>query len=105
MPAMDCFKRYTGLYGLPSSVYIDRHTTYKSNAKPTIADDLLGRKPMSQFESYGNACSRSLTRKQPSGKGEDAPGSNTLTATLTEAAPPTVLPGDSDVLLVSGGIP
>ena len=50
MPAMDCFKRYTGLYGLPSSVYIDRHTTYKSNAKPTIADDLLGRKPMSQFE-------------------------------------------------------
>ncbi|MBI5327581.1 MAG: hypothetical protein HZB80_04725 [Deltaproteobacteria bacterium] len=28
----------------------DRHTTYKSNAKPTIEDDLLGRKPMSQFE-------------------------------------------------------
>lgn len=27
-----------------------------------------------------------------------APGANTLTATLTEAAPPTVLPGDSDVL-------
>lgn len=50
MPAMDCFKRYTGLYGLPGSIYIDRHTTYKSNAKPTIEDDLLDRKPMSQFE-------------------------------------------------------
>ena len=50
MPAMDCFKRYVGLYGLTGSVYIDRHTTYKSNAKPTIEDDLLGRKPMSQFE-------------------------------------------------------
>src|SRR3990170_1409827 len=71
IPAMDCFKHYTGLYGLPISVYLDRHTTYKSNAKPTLADDLLGRKPMSQFESYGRACSRSLTRKQPSGKGED----------------------------------
>ena len=50
MPAMDCFKRYTGLYGLPLSVYIDRHTTYKSNARPTIEDDLLGRTPLSQFE-------------------------------------------------------
>lgn len=50
MPAMDCFKRYTGFYGLPMSIYLDRHTTYKSNAKPTIEDDLLGRKPMSQFE-------------------------------------------------------
>ncbi len=50
IPAMDCLKRYTGLYGLPGSVYLDRHTTYKSNAKPTIEDDLNGRKPMSQFE-------------------------------------------------------
>lgn len=50
IPAMDCFKRYTGLYGLPLSVYIDRHTTYKSNAKPTIEDDLFDRKPLSQFE-------------------------------------------------------
>jgi len=50
LPAMDCFKRYTGLYGLPVSVYLDRHTTYQSNARPTIEDDLFGRKPMSQFE-------------------------------------------------------
>jgi hypothetical protein len=50
MPAMDCFKRYTGLYGLPISIYIDRHTTYKSNAKPTIEDELNGRRPRSQFE-------------------------------------------------------
>lgn len=50
IPAMDCLKRYIKRYGLPQSVYIDRHTTYKSNAKPTIEDDLNGRKPMSQFE-------------------------------------------------------
>ncbi|MGR3296252.1 MAG: ISNCY family transposase, partial [Candidatus Bathyanammoxibius sp.] len=35
---------------MPQSVYIDRHTTYKSTAKPTLADELAGRKPMSQFE-------------------------------------------------------
>ena len=50
IPAMDCLKRYIKRYGLPQGVYIDRHTTYKSNAKPTIEDDLNGRKPMSQFE-------------------------------------------------------
>lgn len=50
IPAMDCLKRYIKRYGLPQSVYSDRHTTYKSNAKPTIEDDLNGRKPMSQFE-------------------------------------------------------
>src|SRR3989338_5402604 len=50
IPAMDSFKGYTGLYGIPSSIYIDRHTTYKSNARPTIEDDLNGRCPLSQFE-------------------------------------------------------
>ena len=50
IPAMDCLKRYIKRYGLPQSIYIDRHTTYKSNAKPTIEDDLNGRKPMSRFE-------------------------------------------------------
>ncbi len=32
---------------MPQSVYLDRHTTYKSTAKPTIEDE---RRPMSQFE-------------------------------------------------------
>lgn len=31
-------------------MYLDRHTTYKSPAKPTIEDDLNDKKPMSQFE-------------------------------------------------------
>jgi transposase len=50
IPAMDSFHRYIKLYGIPQSVYLDKHTTYKSNAKPSIEDDLNGRKPMSQFE-------------------------------------------------------
>ncbi|MEK7313753.1 MAG: ISNCY family transposase, partial [Deltaproteobacteria bacterium] len=50
VPAMDSFKRYVRRRGVPQSVYLDRHTTYKSPAKPTIEDDLNDRKAMSQFE-------------------------------------------------------
>ena len=38
LPAMDSFKRYIKRYGIPLSVYLDKHTTYKSNAKPSIED-------------------------------------------------------------------
>lgn len=50
IPAMDSFKRYIRKYGLPLSVYLDKHTTYKSTAKPTIEEELQGVAPMSQFE-------------------------------------------------------
>lgn len=50
-PAMDSFKRYIVKYGLPQSVYLDRHSTYKSNRKLTIEEELEGlEEPMSQFE-------------------------------------------------------
>lgn len=51
MPAMDSFKGYVRKYGLPVSVYLDRHTTYKSTRKLTAAEELAGmEKPLSQFE-------------------------------------------------------
>jgi hypothetical protein len=50
LPAMDSFKRYIRLYGLPQSVYLDRHTTYKSKAKQTIEEELNDIRPMSHFE-------------------------------------------------------
>ncbi|OGQ57130.1 MAG: hypothetical protein A3J24_00155 [Deltaproteobacteria bacterium RIFCSPLOWO2_02_FULL_53_8] len=50
LPAMDVLRRYSLRYGLPQSVYVDRHTTYKSPEKATIEDDLNGRKSESQFE-------------------------------------------------------
>ena len=50
MPAMDSFRRYIKRYGMPQSVYLDKHTTYKSTAKQTIEDELEDIKPMSQFE-------------------------------------------------------
>ncbi len=42
---MDSFKRYITRYGLPMSVYLDKHTTYKSWAK---RDDFQT-EPLSQF--------------------------------------------------------
>ena len=51
LPALDSFARYARRYGLPQSVYVDRHTTYRSPGKRTLEDELAGRpRPQSQFE-------------------------------------------------------
>lgn len=50
MPALDSFKRYSRKYGLPQSIYLDKHTTYKSTAKQSLEEQLRGEKPLSQFE-------------------------------------------------------
>ena len=50
MPAMDSMKRYIKRYGVPQSVYLDKHTTYKSWGEPTIEQQLNDQKPMSHFE-------------------------------------------------------
>jgi hypothetical protein len=50
IPALDSFRRYVSLNGLPQSVYLDRHSTYKSPGKPSIEDELNDRQPMSHFE-------------------------------------------------------
>lgn len=50
IPAMDSMKRYIRCYGIPKSVYLDKHTTYKSWAEPSIEEQLSNQRPMSQFE-------------------------------------------------------
>ncbi|MCP4267032.1 MAG: ISNCY family transposase [Candidatus Brocadiaceae bacterium] len=49
-PAMDSFKRYIKKYGIPMSLYLDKHSTYKSTAKPSIDEMLSNSKPLSEFE-------------------------------------------------------
>ncbi len=49
IPAMDSFKRYIRKYGIPMSVYFDRHTTYKSPSEATIEDEISGTEPLSEF--------------------------------------------------------
>jgi hypothetical protein len=50
IPAMDSFMRYAKKYGLPMSVYLDKHTTYKSPAKLSVKDAIDGTEPMSEFQ-------------------------------------------------------
>ena len=50
IPAMDSMKRYIKRFGIPQSVYLDKHSTYKSQSEPTIEEQLAGQQPMSQFE-------------------------------------------------------
>ena len=49
IPAMDSFKRYISRYGIPMSIYFDRHTTYKSPSEPSIEDEINGTEPLSEF--------------------------------------------------------
>jgi hypothetical protein len=49
-PAMDSFNRYIKKYGIPESVYLDKHTTYKSPREATLEEELKDLKPKSQFE-------------------------------------------------------
>jgi len=49
MPAMSSFRQYIKRYGMPQSVYIDKHSTYKSTKKPTLEDELSNQKNLTQF--------------------------------------------------------
>ena len=51
IPAMDSFRGYIRKYGIPNSLYADRHTTYHSKDKLTIEEELEGKtKKATQFE-------------------------------------------------------
>jgi hypothetical protein len=50
MPAMDSLRMYFRRYGLPASVYLDKHTTYKSPGKPSIEEELRGEEALSEVE-------------------------------------------------------
>jgi len=49
LTAMDGFKGYIKKHGIPLSVYLDKHSTYKSTKKRTIEDELNNIDPLSQF--------------------------------------------------------
>ena len=51
LPALDSFKQYVRKCGLPISVCLDKHTTYKSTGRLTVEQELAGvKEPLSQFE-------------------------------------------------------
>jgi hypothetical protein len=51
IPALDSFKRYVLKYGIPTSVYLDRHSTYKTTHYDEWKAKIYGQEPpLSQFE-------------------------------------------------------
>ncbi len=70
MPAMDSMKRYIKRYGIPQSVYLDKHSTYKSWAEPTIEEQLNNQRPMSHFEkSLDELSAKVIHANSPQAKG------------------------------------
>ena len=50
IPAMDSFKRYIKKHGIPLSVYLDKHSTYKSTKKLSVEEELANEEALSNFE-------------------------------------------------------
>jgi transposase len=51
VPALDIFRRWVQLYGIPASVYLDKHTTYRSPQAPSLEEQLQGlERSQSQFQ-------------------------------------------------------
>ena len=50
IPAMSGFYLYAKRYGLPRSIYLDKHSTYKARRIATVEEQLAGKEPESQFE-------------------------------------------------------
>jgi hypothetical protein len=49
-PAMDALEAYMRLYGLPRSLYLDKHSTYKTTREPSLDELLRGERAATQFE-------------------------------------------------------
>ena len=72
IPAMDSFKRYIRKHGIPMSLYMDKHTTYKSTAEPSIEDEINGTKPLSEFgRALTELAVEIIHAHSPAGQGTD----------------------------------
>jgi transposase len=47
--AMEAFRGYVGCYGLPQALYVDRDSIYRCDREATIAENLAGQGPTTQF--------------------------------------------------------
>lgn len=50
VPALGSFNEYINKYGIPLSVYLDKHSTYKTVRHQTIFEELNDKKSLTQFE-------------------------------------------------------
>ncbi len=50
IPAMDSLEHYIRLYGCPVSLYLDKHSTYKTTRQPDLDELLRGEQAQTQFQ-------------------------------------------------------
>jgi len=50
VPALDSLKRYIRRYGIPGSVYVDRHSTYRTTRPANLGEQLANEEVQSAFE-------------------------------------------------------
>jgi len=69
-PAMDSFKRYIFIYGIPFSFYVDRHSTYKTTRQPNLEENLKGEFAKTQFARLLNELDvKPIFARSPQAKG------------------------------------
>lgn len=49
-PVLDSFLEFIQQFGIPHSVYLDRHSTYKTSRQPSLDEQLRDEHPLTQFE-------------------------------------------------------
>lgn len=68
--AMDSFRRYITAYGIPFSLYVDRHSAYKTTRQPNLDEDLKGEFAKTQFARLLNELNvKIIFAKSPQAKG------------------------------------
>jgi transposase len=69
-PAMDGVRRYIERYGLPQSLYLDKHSTYKTTRQPATDELLRAEQAQTQFErAVGEAGIKVIHAHSPQAKG------------------------------------
>lgn len=69
-PAMDALEGYVRRWGAPQSLYLDRHSTYKTTRQPSTEELLRGQEAQTQFErAAGELGIRVIHAYSPQAKG------------------------------------
>lgn len=80
------FRDWVERYGLPSSLYVDRHSIYRSDREPTAEELLLGVEPLTQFgRSMHELNVRLIKARSPQAKGRVERMNGTLQDRLVKA--------------------
>ena len=69
-PAMDSLRRYIERYGLPQSLYLDKHSTYRTSRQPDTEELLRDEQAQTQFERALNEVGiKAIHANSPQAKG------------------------------------